>query len=95
MMLDPATVKTERIKEDADYEDLRVRIVGLLGKARVTMQSPTVKRWLVRHPRLLLHFVPTYSSWLKLAGSDRSKTVADDRHSFFVALAAASCRSLA
>lgn len=34
----PATVKTERIKEDADYEGVRVRFVGLLGKARVAMQ---------------------------------------------------------
>lgn len=35
MVFDPATVKTERIKEDADYEDVRVRFVGLLGRARV------------------------------------------------------------
>lgn len=38
MVFDPATVKTERVKEDADYEGVRVRFVGLLGKARVTMQ---------------------------------------------------------
>ncbi len=38
MVFEPATVKTERIKEDADYEGVRVRFVGLLGKARVTMQ---------------------------------------------------------
>ncbi|MBK8012032.1 MAG: nucleotidyl transferase AbiEii/AbiGii toxin family protein [Deltaproteobacteria bacterium] len=38
MVFDPATVKTERIKEDADYEGVRVRFVGLLGKARITMQ---------------------------------------------------------
>jgi len=38
MLFDPATVKTARIKEDADYEGVRVRFVGLLGKARVTMQ---------------------------------------------------------
>ncbi len=38
MVFDPATVKTERIKEDADYEGVRVRFIGLLGKARVTMQ---------------------------------------------------------
>lgn len=38
MVFDPATVKTERIKEDADYEGVRIRFVGLLGKARVTMQ---------------------------------------------------------
>ncbi|MFO0726438.1 MAG: nucleotidyl transferase AbiEii/AbiGii toxin family protein [Myxococcota bacterium] len=38
IVFDPTTVKTERIKEDADYEGVRVRFVGLLGKARVTMQ---------------------------------------------------------
>jgi len=38
MVFDPATVKTERIKEDADYEGVRVRFLGLLGKARVAMQ---------------------------------------------------------
>jgi|SRR5580658_6734146 nucleotidyltransferase AbiEii toxin of type IV toxin-antitoxin system len=35
---DVATVKTERIKEDADYEGVRVRFVGHLGKARAAMQ---------------------------------------------------------
>ncbi len=38
MVFDPATVRTERIKEDTDYEGVRVRFVGLLGKARVAMQ---------------------------------------------------------
>lgn len=38
MVFDPSTVKTERIKEDADYEGVRVRFVALLGKARVAMQ---------------------------------------------------------
>jgi hypothetical protein len=38
MLFDPTTMKTERIKEDADYEGVRVRFVGLLGKARVGMQ---------------------------------------------------------
>jgi hypothetical protein len=38
MVFDPATVEVARIKEDADYEGVRVRFIGLLGKARVTMQ---------------------------------------------------------
>ena len=38
MVFDPATVQATRIKEDADYEGVRVRFVGLLGKARVAMQ---------------------------------------------------------
>lgn len=28
--------------------------------------APAVRRWLARHPRFHLHFVPTYSSWLNL-----------------------------
>lgn len=38
MAFDPATVQADRIKEDADYQGVRVRFVGLLGKARVAMQ---------------------------------------------------------
>lgn len=29
-------------------------------------KAPAVKRWLLRHPRFVLHFTPTYSSWLNL-----------------------------
>lgn len=29
-------------------------------------KAPIVKRWLLRHPRFVLHFTPTYSSWLNL-----------------------------
>jgi hypothetical protein len=38
MVFDGRTVKAERIKEDADYMGVRVRFIGLLGKARVAMQ---------------------------------------------------------
>ena len=31
-----------------------------------TRKSPPVKRWLARHPRFHLHFVPTGSSWLNM-----------------------------
>jgi transposase len=31
-----------------------------------THKSPTVKRWLKRHPRFHLHFIPTSSSWLNM-----------------------------
>jgi transposase len=31
-----------------------------------THKSPTVKRWLARHKRFHLHFVPTSSSWLNM-----------------------------
>ena len=31
-----------------------------------THGHPTVRRWLARHPRFVLHFIPTSSSWLNL-----------------------------
>jgi transposase len=31
-----------------------------------THKSPMIHRWLVRHPRFHLHFIPTHSSWLNL-----------------------------
>ena len=31
-----------------------------------THKTPSIQRWLVRHPRFHLHFTPTYSSWLNL-----------------------------
>ena len=29
-------------------------------------KTPSIQRWLIRHPRFTLHFTPTYSSWLNL-----------------------------
>ena len=31
-----------------------------------THKTPAVKRWLSTHPRFVLHFTPTSSSWLNL-----------------------------
>jgi transposase len=31
-----------------------------------THKAPIVHQWLLRHPRFVLHFTPTYSSWLNL-----------------------------
>lgn len=31
-----------------------------------THKTPAIKRWLVRHPRFHLHFIPTSSSWLNM-----------------------------
>jgi transposase len=31
-----------------------------------THTTPSIQRWLLRHPRCTLHFTPTYSSWLNL-----------------------------
>jgi transposase len=44
-------------------DDLDVHVV--LDNAS-THKTPTVKRWLAAHPRFVLHFTPTSSSWLNL-----------------------------
>ena len=31
-----------------------------------THKTPTVQRWLIKHPRFVLHFTPTGSSWINL-----------------------------
>src|SRR5512132_4609980 len=31
-------------------------------------KAPVVQRWLLAHPRLVLHFTPTYASWISQAG---------------------------
>jgi transposase len=31
-----------------------------------THKTPAIKRWLLAHPRFVLHFTPTSSSWLNL-----------------------------
>jgi predicted nucleotidyltransferase component of viral defense system len=38
LVFDPDSVDARTIKEDADYEGVRVRFRGLLGKAKITMQ---------------------------------------------------------
>lgn len=38
LVFDPSTVVTQRIAEDADYEGVRARFQGHLGKARIAMQ---------------------------------------------------------
>jgi transposase len=34
-----------------------------------THKTPTVRRWMARHPRFHVHFTPTYSSWINLVES--------------------------
>jgi len=38
LIFDSKTVKSQRIKEDADYEGVRVKFVGLLERSRISMQ---------------------------------------------------------
>jgi transposase len=43
--------------------DLEVHVVV---DNNATHKTPSIQRWLLRHPRFTLHFTPTYSSWLNL-----------------------------
>ncbi|OGF48791.1 MAG: hypothetical protein A2044_08800 [Candidatus Firestonebacteria bacterium GWA2_43_8] len=38
LVFDPGTVKGQRIKEGADYEGVRIKLMGFLGKARIPIQ---------------------------------------------------------
>lgn len=40
--------------------------VHLILDNYATHKTPLIHRWLLRHPRFHLHFVPTHSSWLNL-----------------------------
>jgi transposase len=40
--------------------------VHVIVDNNATHKTPSIQRWLVRHPRFTLHFTPTYSSWLNL-----------------------------
>ena len=44
-------------------EDLEVHVI--IDNSS-THKTPAVKRWLLGHPRFVVHFTPTYSSWLNL-----------------------------
>lgn len=81
MVFDPATAKAERIKEDADYEGVRVRFVGLLGRSRVAMQidvgfgdvvTPDVRN--ITYPVLLDFPAPV------LSGYPRETVIAEKFH---------------
>jgi transposase len=66
------TKKQHRAKDFVDFLKEIDRAVEPGLEAHVILdnlsahKAPTVKRWLVRHPRFHLHFTPTYSSWLNL-----------------------------
>lgn len=66
------TKKQHRAKDFVDFlrtldrevaHDLQVHVILDNLSAH---RAPDVQRWLVRHPRFVLHFTPTYSAWLNL-----------------------------
>jgi len=42
------------------------KALHLIADNYATHKHPTVQRWLIRHPRVHMHFTPTSSSWLNL-----------------------------
>ena len=42
------------------------KALHLIADNYATHKHPTVQRWLMRHPRVHMHFTPTSSSWLNL-----------------------------
>jgi transposase len=40
--------------------------VHLILDNYATHKTPAIRRWLIRHPRFVLHFIPKSSSWLNL-----------------------------
>jgi transposase len=49
-----------------DRETLPNLDLHLIADNYATHKTPAVQRWLKRHPRFKLHFIPTSSSWLNL-----------------------------
>src|SRR5262245_48099239 len=49
-----------------DRETLPHLDLDLIVDNYFTHKTPAVQRWLKRHPRFKLHFIPTSSSWLNL-----------------------------
>jgi transposase len=67
-----ATKKQHRAKDFVDFLRVLDSEVPLDLEVHVILdnlsahKAPAVQRWLVRHPRFVLHFTPTYSAWLNL-----------------------------
>ena len=85
MVFDPEQVKGQRIKEGAEYEGVRVRFLGKLGRARIHMQIDvgfadvvTPKPITVDYPTILEMPAP------QLRGYPRETVVAEKVHAMVV-----------
>jgi transposase len=59
-------VEFKRFLDRLDHEVPTELEVHLILDNYATHKTPTIQRWLVRHPRFVLHFVPKGASWLNL-----------------------------
>lgn len=55
-----------RFLKQIDRETAKDLHIHLIADNYATHKHPKVKQWLKRHPRFVLHFTPTSSSWLNL-----------------------------
>ena len=59
-------VEFKKFLDQLDREVPAELDVHLILDNYATHKTPTIKRWLLRHPRFVLHFIPKSSSWLNL-----------------------------
>jgi transposase len=59
-------VEFKRFLDQLDQDVPADLEVHLILDNYATHKTPTIKRWLLRHPRFVLHFVPKGASWLNL-----------------------------
>ena len=59
-------VEFKKFLDQLDREVPAELEVHLILDNYATHKTPTIKRWLLRHPRFVLHFIPKGSSWLNL-----------------------------
>jgi len=58
--------RVQEVPQTLDREVPSQLDVHLILDNASTHKTPTIKRWLLAHPRFVLHFTPTSSSWLNL-----------------------------
>jgi transposase len=59
-------VGLKRFLDRVDKQVLAELAVHVSCDNSSTHKTPAIQRWLLAHPRVHLHFTPTYSSWLHL-----------------------------
>ena len=59
-------IEFKKFLQQLDREVLDEFEVHLILDNASTHKTPAIKRWLAAHPRFVLHFTPTSSSWLNL-----------------------------
>ncbi|MDP2232902.1 MAG: IS630 family transposase [Actinomycetota bacterium] len=60
------SIEFKRFLQTIDREVPADLDVHLILDNYATHKTPAVKRWLLAHPRFVLHFIPTSASWLNL-----------------------------